>query len=138
MTRSRSTFEVAIPPRLRGQGRGRWLRETLRSAKQSGKLRPGQSLPSTRELTKRLRLARGTIISAIENLKEEGYVNSIPGSKTFVADVLPEKFLSRFSAPPRAGSGSSKSVALSKYAKRLAPVSYYVQPRTVAFRVNLP
>jgi GntR family transcriptional regulator / MocR family aminotransferase len=138
MTRSRSTIEFAIPPRLSEQGRGDWIRETLRSAIQSGQLRPGQSLPSTRELTKRLRLARGTIISAIEHLKEEGYVKSIPGSRTCVADVLPEKFLSRFSVPPKTYSGNSKSITLSEYAKRLAPVSYYVQPRTIAFRVNLP
>jgi GntR family transcriptional regulator / MocR family aminotransferase len=138
MTRSPSTFEFAIPPRLSEQARGHWLRDTARSAIQSGKLKPGQSLPSTRELTKRLRLARGTIISAIEHLKDEGYLNSIPGSRTFVADVLPERFLSRFSAPPRVSTGFSKSVVLSEYAKRLAPVSYYAQPRTIAFRVNLP
>jgi len=138
MTRSRSTFELAIPPRLSEQGRGAWVRDTLRSAIQSGQLRPGQSLPSTRELTKRLRLARGTIISAIGHLKEEGYVKSTPGARTCVADVLPEKFLPRFSVPPKRYSGDSKSITLSEYAKRLAPVSYYVQPRTIAFRVNLP
>lgn len=138
MTHSRSTFEFAIPPRQSEQGRGNWLRDTLRSAIQDGKLRPGQSLPSTRELTKRLRLARGTTISAIEHLKEEGYLKSIPGSRTMVADVLPEKFLSRFSVPQKTYSGNSKSITLSEYAKRLTPVSHYVQPRTIAFRVNLP
>jgi GntR family transcriptional regulator / MocR family aminotransferase len=138
MTRSRSTFEFAIPPRLSEQARSHWLRDTVRSAILSGKLKPGQSLPSTRELTKRLRLARGTIISAIEHLKDEGYLKSIPGSRTFVADVLPERFLTRFSAPQRVSASSSKSVALSEYAKRLTPVSYYAQPRTIAFRVNLP
>ena len=138
MTRSRSTFEFAIPPRLSEQGRSHWLRNTLRLAIQKGKLRPGQALPSTRELATTLRLARGTIISAIEYLKDEGYVRSIPGSRTFVADVLPEKFLSRTSVPKRAHSGYSKSAPLSDYAKRLKPVRYYAQPRTIAFRVNLP
>ncbi|KAA6460393.1 PLP-dependent aminotransferase family protein [Acidobacteria bacterium AB60] len=138
MTRSRSTFEFAISPRLSEEGRGDWLVETIRSAIQSGKLRPGQSLPSTRELTKGLRLARGTIISAIERLKDEGYLKSIPGSKTFVANVLPEKFLSRSLPPVAVHSGHSKPVALSEYGKRLRPVRYYAQPRTIAFRVNLP
>jgi GntR family transcriptional regulator/MocR family aminotransferase len=138
MRRPRSTFEFAIPPRLSEKGRGDWLVETIRSAIQSGKLGPGQSLPSTRELTKSLRLARGTIISAIERLKDEGYLKSIPGAKTFVANVLPAEFLSRSSAPKTAHSGHSKLLALSDYAKRLSPVRCYAQPRTIAFRVNLP
>jgi GntR family transcriptional regulator/MocR family aminotransferase len=138
MRRPRSTFEFAIPPRLSEKGRGDWLVETIRSAIQSGKLKPGQSLPSTRELTKSLRLARGTIISGIERLKDEGYLTSIPGSKTFVANVLPEEFLSRSSPPKTTHSGHSKLAALSDYAKRLRPVRYYAQPRTIAFRVNLP
>ena len=138
MTRPRSTFEFAIPPRLNERGRGRWLRDTLRSAIQSGALRLSQSLPSTRELTKSLGLARGTIVSAIEHLKDEGYLKSIPGSGIFVADTLPETFLSSHSVHTQAYPGNSKPIALSKYAERLAPASYYVKPRTIAFRVNLP
>lgn len=138
MTRPRSTFEFAIPPRLIEQGRGSWLRDTLRSAIQSGALRLGQSLPSTRELTKSLRLARGTIISAIDHLKEEGYLKSIPGSGIFVADILPEAFLGSPAVLTQAYSGNPKPSAPSEFAERLAPVSYYVKPRTIAFRVNLP
>jgi len=138
MTRPRSTFEFALPPRLSPQGRGRWLRDKLRSAIQNGALRLGQSLPSTRELTKSLGLARGTIVSAIDHLKEEGYLKSIPGSGIFVADTLPEAFLSSRSIPTRAYPGNSTPIARSEFAERLAPVSYYVKPRTIAFRVNLP
>jgi DNA-binding transcriptional MocR family regulator len=123
MTRPRSTFEFAIPPRLSEQGRGRWLREILRSAIQSGALRLSQSLPSTRELTKSLGLARGTIVSAIDHLKEEGYLKSIPGSGIFVADTLPEAFLSSRSVPTQAHPGKSRPIALSEFAERLAPVS---------------
>ncbi len=138
MTRLRSPFEFAIPPRRSGQGRGNWLIEALRSAIQSGKLRRGQSLPSTRALAKALGLARGTVISAIEHLKEEGYLKSVPGSGYFVAQTLPEVFLSSPSVPPLAHPARSRSIALSSFAKRLSPVSYYVRPRTIAFRVNLP
>ncbi len=138
MNRQRSTFELAIPPRLNERGRGKWLRDAVRSAIQRGALRLGQSLPSTRELTKSLGLARGTIVSAIEHLKEEGYLKSIPGSGIFVADTLPEAFLSARSIPAQVYPGNSKPIDLSKFAERLAPVSYYVKPRTIAFRVNLP
>lgn len=138
MTRSRSTFEFAIPPRATGQGRGSWLRDTLRSAIQNGTLRLGQSLPSTRALARAVGLARGTVISAIEDLKEEGYLKSIPASGFFVAPTLPEAFLSSPSISARSHSGQSKSVTLSDFAKRLVPVSYHVKPRTIAFRVNLP
>ena len=138
MTRSRIVFEFAIPPRLNEQGRGNWLRETLRLAVQSGKLQLGQPLPSTRELARTLGLARGTIISAIEHLKAEGYLKSIPGSRIFVADRLPEEFLNPPTVRSLAYRRDSKSIAPSRFATRLSPVSYYVKPRTVAFRVNFP
>jgi GntR family transcriptional regulator/MocR family aminotransferase len=95
-------------------------------------------LPSTRELARTLGLARGTVISAIEHLKAEGYFTSIPASRIFVANTLPEAFFNQPPVPSRAYPRDSKSIALSKYATRLSPVSYYAKPRTVAFRVNFP
>lgn len=138
MTRSRIVFEFAIPPRSKEQGRGDWVRDTLRSAIQGGRLRLGQPLPGTRELARTLGLARGTIISAIEHLKAEGYLQSVPGSRTFVADTLPEAFLNLPPVPSRTYRGASKPAALSRFATRLSPVSYYVKPRAIAFRVNFP
>ncbi len=79
---------------MKEQRRGSWLRDRLRSAIQDGTLRRGQPLPSTRELAKTLGLARGTVISALEYLKDEGYLKSVPGSRIFIADTLPEAFLS--------------------------------------------
>jgi GntR family transcriptional regulator / MocR family aminotransferase len=138
MTRSRTVLELAIPPRLNEQGRGNWLRDRLRAAVQGGRLRLCQPLPSTRELARTLGLARGTVISAIEHLKAEGYLKSTPGSRIFVADTLPEAFLNPPPIPSRAYRSDSNTIALSKFATRLSPVNYYAKPRTVAFRVNFP
>jgi GntR family transcriptional regulator/MocR family aminotransferase len=71
-------------------------------------------------------------------LKQEGYVRSTPGSRTFVADVLPHTTLYRLSSSKRRSSVSEKPVVLSDFGRRLVPTSLYAQPRTIAFRVNLP
>jgi GntR family transcriptional regulator/MocR family aminotransferase len=74
----------------------------------------------------------------MEHLKDEGYLKSIPGSGIFVSDRLPEAFLSSRSVPTQSKSRNPKPSVLSDFARRLTPVSYYVKPRTIAFRVNLP
>ncbi|MDX1412574.1 MAG: PLP-dependent aminotransferase family protein [Candidatus Promineifilaceae bacterium] len=53
-----------------------------------GILIPGTRLPSSRGLAKQLDLGRITIIQAYEQLQAEGYVKTLPGSGTFVADFI--------------------------------------------------
>ncbi len=53
----------------------------------SGELAAGTRLPSTRELMGQLRLSRNTIVYAFERLVTEGYLESKPGSGTYVAPV---------------------------------------------------
>ena len=138
MKLSRSAFEFAIPPRGTGVFRERWLRDTLREAIQAGTLKPGQCLPSTRSLAKSCALSRGTVLLAIDNLRSEGYLRCVPGSGTYVADTLPDKFLNAplqivsRRVPPQ---GTAR---LSEFGKRIRPVTYYANPGTIAFRVNLP
>lgn len=47
----------------------------------------GEKLPSTRELMSILNVSRNSIISAYENLKDEGLIYSIKGKGTFVSKV---------------------------------------------------
>lgn len=54
-------------------------------------------LPSTRALAADLGVARLTVKAAFEKLHAEGYLSARTGSGTFVADSLPEAFLS----PPK-------------------------------------
>jgi GntR family transcriptional regulator/MocR family aminotransferase len=51
-------------------------------------------LPSSRELAADLRISRFTVNVAFSRLHSEGYLQSRIGSGTFVADPLPEAFLS--------------------------------------------
>src|SRR5437773_4900963 len=71
--------------------------------------RDSSRLPSTRALAADLGIARLTAKAAFERLHAEGYLRARTGSGTFVADSLPETFLSplrpkaepRIERPPR-------------------------------------
>ena len=136
--RSRSVFEFAFPPRPEGAHRERWLRDTLREAIQAGTLKPGQCLPSTRDLAKSCALSRGTVVLAIENLRSEGYLRCTPGSGTYVADTLPDQFINSSLRIVSRRVPLEGTARLSEFGKRVRPVSYYAKPSTIAFRVNLP
>ena len=67
---------------------GQQLQEALRTAIRTGRLRPGERLPSTRQLADQLGVSRGLVVSAYEQLLAEGYVLSAVGSGTRVTDGL--------------------------------------------------
>jgi GntR family transcriptional regulator / MocR family aminotransferase len=98
---------------LSGDGpRGRRLVGALREAILSGRLVSGTRLPSSRLLAAQLRIARGTVVAAYEELVSEGYCEARVGAGTFVAITPPPRPLPRPSQPVR----------LSAWAHRL-PVS---------------
>ncbi|RSN04122.1 GntR family transcriptional regulator [Nonomuraea sp. WAC 01424] len=84
-------------------GRRRGVEDALRAALRDGRLPPGTRLPSTRALAAGLGLARGTVSAAYDQLAEEGYLSTRPGSGTVVADVPPPS--------PRAASPRPAAVA---------------------------
>lgn len=53
-----------------------------------GSLKPGEKLPSTRELARHLGISRTTACEAYEMLASEGFITSQPGSSTRVAEGL--------------------------------------------------
>ncbi len=57
-----------------------------------GILRPGERLPSERELSERMSVSRPSLRDAIANLHERGLLDSRPGSGIFVAEVLGSAF----------------------------------------------
>lgn len=65
----------------------------LRSAILSCELKGGMKLPSTRALAEELNVSRNTVLNAYRQLLAEGYLESIKGSGTFIANVLPELLL---------------------------------------------
>jgi GntR family transcriptional regulator/MocR family aminotransferase len=56
----------------------------LRSAILGGRLRPGQGLPSSRELASQLCVARKTVLRAYERLSRESLIEGRTGSGTVV------------------------------------------------------
>src|SRR5205823_2190185 len=63
----------------------------LRVAIAAGELRPGEALPSVRQLAGRLRINPATVVQAYRELEMEGLVNTRQGAGTFVQDVAPER-----------------------------------------------
>jgi GntR family transcriptional regulator/MocR family aminotransferase len=63
------------------------VEHALRSAIQAGRLKTGFVLPATRALAKDLRLSRGVVVLAYEQLLAEGYLTSTRGSGTRVAAI---------------------------------------------------
>jgi GntR family transcriptional regulator / MocR family aminotransferase len=68
--------------------------EKTRIAIVSGVLRPQVALPSSREVSRELRVSRNTVVLAFERLANEGYLVMRSGSGTFVADPLPDDCVS--------------------------------------------
>jgi GntR family transcriptional regulator len=52
----------------------------------TGELKPGDPLPSIRVLAKELRISVITTKRAYEDLERDGFIVSVPGKGTFVAD----------------------------------------------------
>src|SRR5438067_4680833 len=87
-------IELLGPLRADGaQPLHRLVYEELRQAILSGRLRPGEKLPSTRQVATRLRVARNTIARAYDDLAGEGYLEGRVGSGTYVPRALPAELL---------------------------------------------
>lgn len=68
----------------------RQVYQQLRGAILARSLGPGAQLPSTRGLSRRLGLARTSIVAAYEQLLAEGFVTGRVGAGTYVSADLPE------------------------------------------------
>jgi GntR family transcriptional regulator / MocR family aminotransferase len=61
--------------------------EALKECIKGGTLKPGDKLPSMRELAQQLNLARLTVNRAYEHLSSQSYIAVVQGSGTFVLDA---------------------------------------------------
>jgi GntR family transcriptional regulator/MocR family aminotransferase len=139
MTRQSSSFELILPPRPEGTPSFQWLRNALRGEILNGRIPPGSRLPASRELARQYRLARGTILAALDELQAEGYLEGRRGSGTYVSRILPEHLLPAQQAAEQEENGvEQKGPHLSDFATRVRPFSLFVKPENRAFRTNLP
>jgi GntR family transcriptional regulator len=60
------------------------LADQIRLAAASGRLRPGDALPSLRPLAEELRINRNTIAKAYAELESQGIIETIPGKGYFL------------------------------------------------------
>jgi GntR family transcriptional regulator/MocR family aminotransferase len=61
----------------------------LRRAVLDGRMQPGEALPPSRELARRLNVSRATVTVAYDRLSGEGLVTARAGAGTFVSDEVP-------------------------------------------------
>lgn len=71
-----------------GTNLSRQIYLALRERILAGELKPGDALPSTRELSRSLAVSRNTTCEAYEMLSAEGYLSSRQGAATRVATVV--------------------------------------------------
>src|SRR5207253_11444416 len=88
-------FEMIRLDRMATEPLHQQLYRQIRDELVSGSFNDGSSrLPSSRALASDLGISRLTVNLAFSKLHAEGYLRSQIGSGTFVADSLPETFLS--------------------------------------------
>jgi GntR family transcriptional regulator/MocR family aminotransferase len=92
--------------------------EGYRAAILSGRLGPGQRLPSTRTLAAELRISRLPVLNAFEQLLHEGYLEGKVGSGTYVRDCIPDEVARPMRVPVPAPARPRRVVALAPRALR--------------------
>lgn len=107
--------EIALP--LHQQ-----LYEALRQAILTGKLLPGERLPSTRTLAQSLGISRGTVKLGYEQLLSEGYLETEIGSGTFVCQHISDLSMPVLPSHPPL-SGTLPTAGLSQYAQNFVTQS---------------
>src|SRR5271156_1474240 len=120
----------------------RQLYEWFRRAILAGQLRPGQRVPSTRNLAAELKVSRIPVSSAYEQLQAEGYLETFVGAGTCVVRSIPDDALKpSLGKMPDASRQASKSRAPRKVSRRVELLRSPPQTwsnKLVAFRVSLP
>jgi len=91
MAKVKSFQDLVLRPAGHNQQLWRWLYSELRTAILDGRLRAGSSIPSSRGLSEQHGIARGTVVTALAQLKAEGYVVTKSGSCTHVALNVPNR-----------------------------------------------
>jgi GntR family transcriptional regulator/MocR family aminotransferase len=139
MTKRATAFDLVLPPRHSGTPAFRWLYASLRTEILEGRLRSGVKLPATRDFARQYQLSRGTIVSAFELLKSEGYLRGQMGSGTYVNRILPDALLQVTGVPgPRAAIQPRKKSIVSDYGRRVNLFSAFELRPSRAFRANIP
>jgi GntR family transcriptional regulator/MocR family aminotransferase len=128
-----------LPPLEPGMPAIRWLYTSLRAGILDCRLRPGMRLPATRDLARHYGVSRGTVVSAFQQLKSEGYLQANVGSGTYVTTVLPDRLL-EVAARTHAGRlvPTPQPHRVSDFARRVTATRSVQLGPVRAFRLNQP
>ena len=77
--------EKAYQSKAASIGTGRGIYRSIRSRIDTGALRPGERLPSTRALAADLGVSRSTVVAVYEQLASEGYIETAAGARARVS-----------------------------------------------------
>ena len=125
----------------------RQLYDWFRAAILDGRLRAGQQVPSTRSLAAELQISRIPVFNAYEQLRTEGYLETVVGAGTRVAVSLVDDALRISATKDRRGTRLPVAgLAPRKVSQRGAELSRIPThpwvppwvPKLGTFRVNLP
>lgn len=69
------------------------LADGIRTAIREGKVKPGEQLPSSRDLARQFKMHRHTVMTALSELEAEGWITSQAKKFYQVTEALPDTFL---------------------------------------------
>ncbi len=108
------------------------LADWFRHAIVQGRLRPGQRLPSTRNLARELNLSRMPVQGAYEQLHTEGYFETFVGAGTCVAKAIPDDSLQ-----PKWARTAGPSVATHEAPRRVSRRAGLLRQQSQTWLMNL-
>ena len=114
------------------------LYAALRDAILNGRLSRGRRVPASRALADELSISRNTVVSAYDQLLAEGYLETRPGSGSYVTSELPDAMTP--AAPRPHAAPRRASPGLSARGRRLSDirVTLSVDAAPWAFRMGAP
>ena len=115
--------------------------EEIRQAILQGRLKPKQKLPSSRTLAESLEISRITVTQSYDQLTSEGYLETQPGSGTYVCSQLPDHWLTNQAKERSPQNDSQLLSSLSDYGRSLikADSSEALEPvAEISFRYGNP
>ncbi|WP_406730406.1 GntR family transcriptional regulator [Streptomyces sp. NBC_01794] len=101
----------------------RLVAEELRRQIRTGRIKPGERVPSSRDLEARYEIANMTARSALRVLRDEGLIYSMPGRGNFVADPLPSEADSKAGTREATGNGRMPTPEYVELSERLDDIT---------------
>jgi len=117
---------------LSGRGLADQIYRQIRAVILDGRLRPGEALPSTRELASRLSVSRNTVCTAYDRLVAEGYLCARAGARTYVSDGI------RTSLGDRPRPAASAVQPRTVWAAQPEPLDMSIPDEAYDFRPGVP